>query len=110
MSEKKREFKDVAGKVVEQVNVYEEEDGVNQVEIRFQDKTGLAIVLDNKLVLESAELRDWRDGEGELIKLGLIVTTTPSRTKAAQRWGPRSSEQQTRFSGLPGSFSHTVSL
>lgn len=68
VSQKKHEFKDLRGKIVEQVNVYEEEDGVNQVEIRFQDKTGLAIVLDHKLVLESAELRDWKDGEGELIQ------------------------------------------
>ena len=69
MSQKKLEFKDVVGKVVEQVNVFvEEQDGVNQVEIRFQDKTGLAIALDCKLLLESAELRDWKDGEGELIK------------------------------------------
>lgn len=65
---KKHEFKDVRGKVVEQVNVYAEEDGVNQVEIRFQDNTGLAIVLDCNLVLDSAELRDWKDGEGELIQ------------------------------------------
>lgn len=69
MSQKKLEFKDVVGKVVEQVNVFvEEQDGVNQVEIRFQDKTGLAIVLDCKLLLESAELRDWKEGEGTLIK------------------------------------------
>lgn len=69
MSNKKREFKDeVRGKVVEQVNVYEEEDGVYQVEIRFQDNTGLAINLDCKLILTDAELRDWKDGEGELIK------------------------------------------
>ena len=65
----KREFKDVLGKGVEQVIVHEEaEAGLNQVEIRFQDKTGLAIVLDCKLVLESAELRDWAEGEGTLVK------------------------------------------
>lgn len=68
MSQKKREFNEVQGKVVEQVNVYEEEDGVNQVEIRFRDKTGLAINLVHKLVLDSAELRDWTKGEGTLIK------------------------------------------
>lgn len=69
MAEPKKTFVEhVQGKVVEQINIYEEEDGVDQVEIRFQDKTGLAIVLDHKLVLESAELRDWTEGEGTLIK------------------------------------------
>jgi hypothetical protein len=66
----KAEFKkEVEGKVVESVTIFDMQDGVNDVEVRFQDKTGLSIVLaPAKLVVESVELRSWEKGEGTLIR------------------------------------------
>jgi hypothetical protein len=69
MAEPKKQFVEhVQGKVVEQINLYGEEDGTNEFEIRFQDKTGFTISLDTRLVIETAELRDWTKGEGTLIQ------------------------------------------
>lgn len=62
------EFKDVAGKVIESVAFLKNADGVSLLDLRFQDKTGFHIRLDVRLALEAAELRDWKDGEGTLVK------------------------------------------
>lgn len=67
MTEKQREFKEVAGKVVEKVVFVDSAEG-ELIEMRFEDKTGLQIHLGTKLVIESVELRDWVQGEGTLVK------------------------------------------
>ncbi|MBZ5525625.1 MAG: hypothetical protein LAP21_25670 [Acidobacteriia bacterium] len=63
----KRKLKGVKGKVVEAVAVCDLE-GSKEVDISFGDKTALHIRFSPRLVLEAAELRDWKQGEGELLK------------------------------------------
>lgn len=64
----KHEFAELKGKTVEAVVVHEDVDGAHQLEARFEDKTGFVINLESRLLIESAELRDWTEGEGTLIK------------------------------------------
>lgn len=67
MSEGKREYKGVQGKVVDGIAIFDEQDGFFEIDIRFQDKTGFHIRRDSRMVLEAAELRDWKEGEGALV-------------------------------------------
>lgn len=64
----KKFIEHVQGKVVEEITLSEERDGVHDLDIRFQDKTGFHLRLDSRLVIESVELRDWTEGEGSLIQ------------------------------------------
>lgn len=64
----KCEIKEIKGKVLESVTFFDGQDGVCDLDIRFQDKTGLHLRLRPLIALEAAELRDWKEGEGELVK------------------------------------------
>jgi len=66
----RREFKEaVKGKVVEAVEIFfDETGGVGDLDIKFEDKTGFHIRLAARMTLETAELRDWREGEGTLVR------------------------------------------
>lgn len=57
----------ITGKTVQQIVLTKDEDGY-EVEIQFTDKTGFHIELQMKMVVDLIELRDWKDGNGKLIK------------------------------------------
>lgn len=64
----KREFrKEVEGKAVESITVFDQQDGAHDLDVRFSDRTAFHIRLDAKLVVASVEIRDWSKGEGELL-------------------------------------------
>lgn len=64
----KREIKDISGKVVESITFFDDQDGTFDLDIKFQDKTGLHLSLRPLIALEAAELRNWKEGEGELLR------------------------------------------
>jgi hypothetical protein len=60
-------IKHLAGKVVQQV-VVTNDDAVHEVEIRFTDKTACHIEFGMRMELELVEIRDWKTGNGRLVK------------------------------------------
>lgn len=61
--------KGIAGKVVQRIAISQDPE-FHEVDIQFQDRTGLHIEFDVRVevALESVELLDWKTGDGKLIK------------------------------------------
>jgi hypothetical protein len=57
----------IAGKVLQRIVLTNDPDA-HEVDIQFQDRTALHIQLDVQMRIELVELRDWKDGNGKLIK------------------------------------------
>jgi hypothetical protein len=57
----------VAGKVIQRIVLTNEPDA-HEIEIQFQDRTGFHVKLDVRMDVELVELRDWKDGNGKLIR------------------------------------------
>jgi len=57
----------IAGKVVQRIVLTNDPDA-HEIEIQFQDRTGFHIKLDVRMEVELVALRNWRDGNGKLIK------------------------------------------
>ncbi len=57
----------VAGKVVQRIVLTNDPDA-HEIEIQFQDRTGLHVKLDVRMDVELVELRDWKDGNGKVIQ------------------------------------------
>ena len=57
----------IAGKVVQRIVLTNDPDA-HEIDIQFQDRTGFHIQFDLRLDVELVELRDWKDGNGKLIK------------------------------------------
>jgi hypothetical protein len=57
----------VAGKVVQRIVLTNDPDA-HEVEIQFEDRTGFHVKLDVRMDVELVELRDWKDGNGKLIR------------------------------------------
>jgi len=57
------QFPGVSGKVVKFVDVGQEE-GMLYIHVRFMDETELAFTITSRLVIEEADLQDWRTGDG----------------------------------------------
>lgn len=57
----------IAGKVVQRIVLTNDRDA-HEIDIQFQDRTGFHIQFDLRLDVELVELRDWKDGNGKLIK------------------------------------------
>jgi hypothetical protein len=57
----------VAGKVVQRIVLTNDPDA-HEVEIQFEDRTGFHVKLDVRMDVELVELRDWKDGNGTLIR------------------------------------------
>lgn len=57
----------LVGKVVQRVVLTNDPD-CHEVDIQFQDQTGFHIEFDVHMDVELVELRDWKDGNGKLIK------------------------------------------
>ena len=57
------QFPSVAGKVVKFVDTGAEE-GMLFIHVRFTDETELAFTITSKLVIEEADLQDWKTGDG----------------------------------------------
>lgn len=57
------QFPGVQGKVVKWVDTGEEE-GMLFIHVRFTDETELAFTITSKLVIEEADLQDWKTGDG----------------------------------------------
>ena len=57
----------IAGKVVQRIVLTNDPDA-HEIEIQFQDRTGFHIELDVRMEVELVALRDWKDGNGTLIK------------------------------------------
>jgi hypothetical protein len=57
----------IAGKVLQRIVLTNDPDA-HEVDIQFQDRTALHIQLDVQMRIELLELRDWKDGNGKLIK------------------------------------------
>ena len=60
-------IEDIAGKVVQRIVLTNDPDA-HEIEIQFQDRTGFHVKLDVRMDVELVELRDWRDGNGPLIR------------------------------------------
>jgi hypothetical protein len=57
----------IAGKVVQRIVLTNDSDA-HEIDIQFQDRTGFHIELDVRMDVELVELRDWKDGNGKLVK------------------------------------------
>jgi hypothetical protein len=57
----------IAGKVSQRIVLTNDPDA-HEVDIQFQDRTAFHIQLDVQMRIELVELRDWKDGNGKLIK------------------------------------------
>ena len=57
----------IAGKAVQRIVLINAPDA-HEIDIQFQDRTGFHIQFDVRLEVELVELRDWKDGNGTLIK------------------------------------------
>jgi hypothetical protein len=69
VADNKQEFtQGIRGKVVEAITIHDEADGVNRIDISFRDRTTFHIRLDSRMVLEAAELQDWKGEEGVLVE------------------------------------------
>lgn len=59
----KNAFPGVKGKVVKYVSTAEEE-GCLYIHIRFMDDTELGFTLSSRIVIDEADLQDWKTGDG----------------------------------------------
>jgi hypothetical protein len=57
----------VTGKVIQRIILTTDSEN-HEVDIQFTDKTGFHIRLNVRMDVELIELRDWKDGNGTLIK------------------------------------------
>jgi hypothetical protein len=57
----------IAGKVVQRIVLTNDSDA-HEIDIQFEDRTGFHIQLDVRMDVELVELRDWKDGNGKLVK------------------------------------------
>ena len=57
----------VAGKVVEQINLTNDPNH-HELEIRFEDETALHLRLYVLMQVKAVEIRDWKEGEGDLVQ------------------------------------------
>lgn len=63
MSKSNRNFPGVKGKVVKYVETAYEEDRL-YIHIRFMDDTELGFALSSRIVIDEADLQDWKTGDG----------------------------------------------
>lgn len=57
----------VAGKIVQRIILTNDAEA-HEIDIQFEDRTGFHIQFDLRLDVEFVELRDWKDGNGRLVK------------------------------------------
>jgi hypothetical protein len=58
----------ITGKVVQQIVLTDTDNGY-EIDIQFTDRTGFHVDLEiPHMVIDLIELRDWKDGNGKLIK------------------------------------------
>jgi hypothetical protein len=57
----------IAGKVVQRIVLTNDPDA-HEIEIQFEDRTGFHVKLDVRMDVELVELRDWKDGNGKLLR------------------------------------------
>jgi len=63
-----RAYRGLRGKIVEQVE-HEFEEGILFLHIRFTDKTELCWQISTRLIIEKADLADWKTGDFKQLKV-----------------------------------------
>jgi hypothetical protein len=57
----------ITSKVIQRIVLTNDPDA-HEIDIQFQDRTAFHIQMDVQMRIELVELRDWKDGNGKLIK------------------------------------------
>jgi hypothetical protein len=63
----RQQYSGVQGKVVERVE-HKFEEGLLFIDIRFMDKTALCWSIGTAVVIQEADLSDWKTGDSKLLK------------------------------------------
>ena len=80
--ERGSQFPGVKGKVVKWVDLAHEE-GFFYLTIRFTDETELGFLLTSQIMVESADLMNWKTGDG-VIKRTYMASETTKRIRVQQ--------------------------
>jgi len=75
-----REFPGLKGKVVKRVEIGKGEDRDLYIHVRFRDKTELCFWLTSRIVIEEADLGDWKSGD--FIQKHAFIQTNKKRASS----------------------------